>query len=506
MTRRSRVTLTAALVVVALCAGSYSTRAGAASTHSDPAVNVTLPASLSGTERADCAVDRIDNSALCTRALLAEINYGLATEGLAPIALPSDWASLSVAQQLFVIVDLERVDRGLEPFVGLSFVWSIDAQVGALDFADPPLPGGSSWVGTEWAGGSADVSALESDYGWMYDDGLGGPNIDCTTAGASGCWAHRDNILAVGSCTTCVVGAGYAVVGGSPSMAAVFVEPSGPVPSMAFTWAGNVAPYLGRAVAPAAPAARVSSSVRSTGGYREVASDGGIFALGATYDGSMGGTPLDAPIVGMAADPWTGGYWEVASDGGIFAFDAPFFGSMGGQHLDAPIVGIAADVATGGYWEVASDGGVFAFHAPFYGSMGGTRLRAPIVGIAADPAAGGYREVARDGGIFSFHAPFFGSMGGRPLDAPIVGMALDPWTGGYWEVASDGGVFNFDAPFFGSMGGTPLTRPVVAIAADPAAGGYWEVASDGGVFNFDAPFFGSMGGTALRAPIVGLAL
>ena len=38
------------------------------------------------------------------------------------------------------------------------------------------------------------------------------------------------------------------------------------------------------------------------------------------------------------------GYWEVASDGGVFAFgDAGFYGSMGGKSLNAPVVGITAD-------------------------------------------------------------------------------------------------------------------------------------------------------------------
>jgi hypothetical protein len=55
----------------------------------------------------------------------------------------------------------------------------------------------------------------------------------------------------------------------------------------------------------------------------------------------MGGKHLNAPIVGMAVDPATGGYYEVASDGGLFAFGAPFQGSMGGKHLNAPIVGMA---------------------------------------------------------------------------------------------------------------------------------------------------------------------
>ena len=40
------------------------------------------------------------------------------------------------------------------------------------------------------------------------------------------------------------------------------------------------------------------------------------------------------------------GYYYVASDGGIFTFgDATFEGSMGGKPLDTPIVGIATDTA-----------------------------------------------------------------------------------------------------------------------------------------------------------------
>ena len=79
------------------------------------------------------------------------------------------------------------------------------------------------------------------------------------------------------------------------------------------------------------------------------------------------------------------GYWEVASDGGIFSFgDAGFYGSMGGTPLNKPVVGIAPTPDGKGYWEVASDGGIFGFgDAGFYGSMGGTPLNKPVVGIAA---------------------------------------------------------------------------------------------------------------------------
>ena len=53
----------------------------------------------------------------------------------------------------------------------------------------------------------------------------------------------------------------------------------------------------------------------------------------------------------------TGGYWEVASDGGVFSFHAPYFGSTGAITLNQPIVGMAAD------------GGVFDFgDAQFFGS------------------------------------------------------------------------------------------------------------------------------------------
>ena len=44
----------------------------------------------------------------------------------------------------------------------------------------------------------------------------------------------------------------------------------------------------------------------------------------------------------MAATTSGAGYRFVASDGGIFNFgDAAFYGSMGGQPLNKPIVGMA---------------------------------------------------------------------------------------------------------------------------------------------------------------------
>ena len=53
---------------------------------------------------------------------------------------------------------------------------------------------------------------------------------------------------------------------------------------------------------------------------------GSVFAFGsAPTMGSLMGSFLAAPIVGMAATPTGRGYWLVAADGGIFSFgDAGF--------------------------------------------------------------------------------------------------------------------------------------------------------------------------------------
>ena len=248
----------------------------------------------------------------------------------------------------------------------------------------------------------------------------------------------------------------------------------------------------------------------ATAGYWEAAADGGVFAFGnSQFYGSMGGSPLNQPVVGIAATPDGGGYWLVARDGGVFSFgDAQFYGSMGGSPLNQPVVGIAATPDGGGYWLVARDGGVFSFgDAQFYGSMRGRPLNDPIVGLAVDPVTAGYWLVAADGGAFAFNAPYLGSLGRIRLNQQVVGMTPSASGRGYWLVASDGGVFSFgDAAFYGSMGGMILSRPVVAISSAPDGAGYWLVGGDGGLFAFgSARYHGSMGGVPLQALVVGLA-
>ncbi len=233
----------------------------------------------------------------------------------------------------------------------------------------------------------------------------------------------------------------------------------------------------------------------SGNGYWLVLNDGGVDNYGdAPVAGSLGGNPLNAPVVGMAAMRTPTGYWLVGADGGVFAFgEAPFYGSLGDTPPDPPIVGIAPSAGDGGYWLADSDGSVYAFgSAPLLGSADALDLAAPVVGIAATPDGGGYWLAAADGGVFAFGtASFTGSMAGQPLNAPVVGIASTVSGAGYRLVAADGGVFAFgDATFLGSGVDRGIVSSVTGIASNPTAPGYWITTSDGSVYGFgDAPLY-----------------
>jgi hypothetical protein len=399
-------------------------------------------------------------------------------------------AALPLPEQVFALVNEERVDRGLPPIDDMTSQLNSYAQSGADSGTDPPAPssvtGGApiTYAGAIWAGQS---SALEADYLWMYDDGSGGSattNATCSPATPAGCWAHRDTILhEFGSCPTGspVLSMGAASsTSGNASIAALLVSSCAPPSDVTLTW-GQVASVV------SATSTVGIAPLTSGSGYWEAEADGTVAAFGTAQNFGSVTEQLNSPIVGITATPDGHGYWLVAGDGGIFSFgDAAFYGSTGSLHLNKPIVGMASTPDGRGYWLVASDGGVFSFgDAVFHGSMGGTPLNQPVVGMADDPVTGGYWEVAADGGVFSYDAPFFGSTGDIRLNRPIVDMEASPNGQGYRFAASDGGIFTFgSAPFEGSTGNLTLAAPVVAMAADDATNGYWMAAADGGIFTF----------------------
>lgn len=179
-----------------------------------------------------------------------------ADEGVGPLTLPGNWNSLTPSQQQLVIIDIERVNRGLAPIVGLSASLSTLAVGGAETDDDPAFPhGGFAGGGGIWAAAS---SALEADYEWMYDDGNNGfdANVDCPAGGGSGCWLHRDIILWRGDGGPLVAGAAYLRQSRYGSYA--FEVLSGyPTAGLTFTWAHELHYFAAApAVEPVGSAAR----------------------------------------------------------------------------------------------------------------------------------------------------------------------------------------------------------------------------------------------------------
>jgi SpoIID/LytB domain protein len=238
------------------------------------------------------------------------------------------------------------------------------------------------------------------------------------------------------------------------------------------------------------------------GGYWLAAANGAVFSFGnATFYGSMGGTPLNQPVVGMAATPDSAGYWLVASDGGIFSFgDATFYGSTGAMVLNKPVVGLASTPDGKGYWLVASDGGIFSYgDATFYGSTGAIKLNQPIVGMVPTHDGKGYWLVSSDGGIFAYgDATFYGSLGAHPPTSPVVAMEPAAGATGYWMLEANGTVTPFgSAPTLAASGSSPgigaATSPMTALIPDVTGQGYVMVDQGGQAFSFgDAPYFGDV--------------
>ncbi len=153
----------------------------------------------------------------CVSGVLDAINRARAQEGVRTMRLPSNFGALSQPQQLLVIANLERADRGLVPAIGLSRGLDQDALAAARANQDPvPSPFYGNAFGSNWAGGIG--SPLAVDFLWMYDDGPGSFNIDCRSPQAAGCWGHRHNILYAYQAPLVM---GAAVVG--TSMTEVFV-------------------------------------------------------------------------------------------------------------------------------------------------------------------------------------------------------------------------------------------------------------------------------------------
>ena len=174
----------AALLALVVVAGAAAGWAG-----KDPAHNYRL-----GNLPRACA--KAPAQKTCIDAGVYYLDRARAKAGLPAYKLPADFPSLTPARQMFILTNLDRIAYGLPPIPGLTARLSHDALVNGVWRANDPLPSdmrGLRHAMSNWAGWFANAPmAYEA---WMWDDGLGTGNIDCTPSRRSGCWAHRHAVL-----------------------------------------------------------------------------------------------------------------------------------------------------------------------------------------------------------------------------------------------------------------------------------------------------------------------
>jgi hypothetical protein len=136
---------------------------------------------------------RTPGGAACIRASVAYLDRARAKLGQPPYVLPRNFVSLTPAQQALVLTNLDRVLYRLAPIPGLTARLDRAASAGVRSNTDPAPGVGWYAFTSNWAGGYPNIVLAYE--GWMYDDGPGSGNLDCTPGHRSGCWGHRHDIL-----------------------------------------------------------------------------------------------------------------------------------------------------------------------------------------------------------------------------------------------------------------------------------------------------------------------
>jgi hypothetical protein len=131
--------------------------------------------------------------AACVRAGVAYLDRARARLKQPRYVLPRNFVSLSPPEQAFVLTNLDRILYGLSPIPGLTAGLDRAAAAGVRAQTDPQPGSGWDAYTSNWAGGYPNIVLAYE--GWMYDDGPGSGNLDCTAANRSGCWGHRHDIL-----------------------------------------------------------------------------------------------------------------------------------------------------------------------------------------------------------------------------------------------------------------------------------------------------------------------
>jgi hypothetical protein len=178
-------------------ANSATAPANVAAPAVKPAGPPTINISSNITFSVDSSCRSAPTGAACTNAAIASLNHARAVLGIAAYNIPANFVSMTPQQQLLVLSNLDRAVFGLQQLAGLNSTLNSAAQQGVTNGGDPiGVDVGSvqwqSW-GSNWASGYPNAAYTYD--AWMYDDGLGSSNGDCTSSNSAGCWGHRLNTL-----------------------------------------------------------------------------------------------------------------------------------------------------------------------------------------------------------------------------------------------------------------------------------------------------------------------
>ncbi|MGH2870420.1 MAG: hypothetical protein ACRDNK_22985 [Solirubrobacteraceae bacterium] len=214
----------------------------------DPSSNFTV-----GALPAACNVPA---SAACVAAAVTYLDAARANLGQPPYLLPANFTTLAPEQQGFVLANLDRVLYGLAPVPGITAALSQDAAVGVQHDTDPhPSDANFNYYTSNWAGGFFNLPlAYEA---WMYDDGPGSGNLDCTSNNTAGCWGHRHDILwGFGGTNPLAMGAAAGIDPSGLTGYAMLLGEGGPgyQPAYTYTWSQAVAAGANGGVSGAPPA------------------------------------------------------------------------------------------------------------------------------------------------------------------------------------------------------------------------------------------------------------
>ena len=400
------------------------------------------------------------SGASCQTDAINALNHARAAMGLPAYSLPANFQSLDALIQFLVLSNQDRASYGLTQITGLNATLNAAAAAGVAGDTDPVGPAVvdgnhfTAWT-SNWAAGWA--SPLYTYYEWMYDDGYGSSNVDCTSPSAAGCWGHRRSTLNNFGSAQVLMGAaaGTSPHYGQPAFAELYegFAPSAVLSSAGYTPANITPGWATESVSNSQAVYRIAAG--SVYSKRYATSTGWAATwtnIGAPASSvSAVGTPIASVFQGQDQVFVTG------SDGGVYVRSYTASGGWSASWvalgLPAPGVKAAGDPtvlstsSTGNdnVYVRGTDGKLYQeWYTPGYGwSSSWYNLATPAgVSLASDPATGSFSgidqvyAVGSDGSLWQrWYTPGHG------------------WSDGWYSLAAPAGTKLVARPAAGVFGG-----------------------------------------------------